>query len=81
MVTLSLLPLFPHTVVSGSLSQVSHLLMTLPSAVPVLTRLALYIPQFQVTEAYTSESELASALGIYLSAWGIVTFIFLIGTS
>lgn len=40
----------------------------------------LYIPQFQVTEAYTSTSELDSALGIYLCSWGIVTFIFFIAS-
>lgn len=42
---------------------------------------ALYIPQFQVIEAYSTTAELDSALGIYLCSWGIVTFIFLIGES
>ncbi|RSH95342.1 hypothetical protein EHS25_000429 [Saitozyma podzolica] len=40
----------------------------------------LYIPQFEVTAAYTSASELDSAIGIYLCAWGIVTFLFLIAS-
>ncbi|ORY26237.1 GPR1/FUN34/yaaH family-domain-containing protein [Naematelia encephala] len=39
----------------------------------------LYIPQFEVVAAYgDAASELDSALGIYIAAWGIVTFIFLI---
>jgi len=38
----------------------------------------LYIPQFGVVSAYTEASELDSALGIYLAAWGIITFIFLL---
>lgn len=29
-----------------------------------------YIPQFEVTTAYASKSELDAALGIYLSMWG-----------
>lgn len=40
----------------------------------------LYIPQFQATEAYATEGELDSALGIYLCSWGIVTFIFFIAS-
>lgn len=39
-----------------------------------------YIPQFEVTAAYTSKKELDSALGIYLTMWSIVTLIFLLGT-
>jgi len=39
----------------------------------------LYIPQFGVVDAYgTDTAGLDNALGIYLSAWGIVTLIFLI---
>lgn len=30
--------------------------------------------------AYTSESELNAAIGIYLCAWGIITFIFFISS-
>lgn len=41
----------------------------------------LYIPQFQVVEAYGENvKELDSALGIYLAAWFIVTFIFFVAT-
>jgi succinate-acetate transporter protein len=41
----------------------------------------LYIPQFEVVAAYgTNTKELDSALGIYLSAWFIVTFIFFIAS-
>jgi len=43
-----------------------------------LTLTAFYIPQLGVTTAYATEDELDSALAIYLSAWGIVTLIFLI---
>jgi len=39
-----------------------------------------YIPQLGVTTAYATEDELDSALAIYLSAWGIVTLIFLIAS-
>ncbi|WWC64137.1 uncharacterized protein I303_106745 [Kwoniella dejecticola CBS 10117] len=38
----------------------------------------LYIPQFEVTAAYTDETMLASALGLYLACWGVITFLFLI---
>ncbi|KAL7421343.1 hypothetical protein Q5752_004228 [Cryptotrichosporon argae] len=38
----------------------------------------LYIPQFEVAAAYATEAEFMNAVGIYLAAWGIVTFIFLI---
>jgi len=38
----------------------------------------IYIPQFEVTTAYATPGELDSALGIYLCAWGIVTFLFLV---
>jgi succinate-acetate transporter protein len=40
--------------------------------------IAFYIPSLGVTTAYETEGELDSALAIYLSAWGIVTLIFLI---
>lgn len=40
----------------------------------------LYIPQFEVTAAYTEAGELESALGLYLVAWGIVTFIFFLAS-
>jgi len=40
----------------------------------------LYIPFFQVAEAYPNEYEFASAVGIYLAAWAIVTMIFLLAT-
>jgi succinate-acetate transporter protein len=41
----------------------------------------LYIPQFGVVEAYGTDTKgLDNALGIYLSAWGIVTLIFLIAS-
>ena len=44
-----------------------------------MINLALYIPQFGVVDAYgTDTAGLDNALGIYLSAWGIVTLIFLI---
>jgi len=39
---------------------------------------AIYIPFFQIPQAYADPTEFASAVGIYLAAWGIVTFIFLI---
>ncbi|WWC97859.1 hypothetical protein V866_004746 [Kwoniella sp. B9012] len=38
----------------------------------------LYIPQFEVTAAYTDKGMLANALGFYLAVWGIITFLFLI---
>jgi len=42
---------------------------------------ALYIPQFQIVESYGDNvSELDSALGIYLAAWFIVTFIFFLAS-
>jgi succinate-acetate transporter protein len=40
--------------------------------------IAFYIPSLGVTTAYETTGELDSALAIYLSAWGIVTLIFLI---
>lgn len=41
----------------------------------------LYIPQLEVVAAYgDNTSELESALGIYLAAWFIVTFIFLVAS-
>lgn len=41
----------------------------------------IYVPQFGITAAYAeNESELASALGIYLASWFIVTFIFFVAT-
>jgi len=41
----------------------------------------LYIPQFGVVDSYGNNgAELDSALGIYLAAWGIVTFIFLLAS-
>ena len=36
--------------------------------------------QHSCSAAYTDPSELDSALGIYLATWGIVTFIFLLGS-
>jgi succinate-acetate transporter protein len=39
-----------------------------------------YIPQFQVLATYTTKHELDSALGIFLSAWFIVTFIFFVAS-
>jgi succinate-acetate transporter protein len=39
-----------------------------------------YIPQFAVTTAYESTTELDNALGLYLATWGIVTFIFFLGS-
>lgn len=43
-----------------------------------------FIPQFEVFAAYQKEGvdpgQLNSALGIYLAMWGIITFIFLLGT-
>jgi succinate-acetate transporter protein len=42
---------------------------------------AIYVPSFGITTAYgDNESELASALGIYLASWFIVTFIFFVAT-
>jgi succinate-acetate transporter protein len=39
------------------------------------------VPQFGIREAYAgNESELSSALGIYLASWFIVTFIFFVAT-
>jgi succinate-acetate transporter protein len=43
--------------------------------------IALYIPQFGVIDAYGTDAKgLDNALGIYLSAWAIVTLIFLIAS-
>ncbi|BEI83915.1 hypothetical protein CcaverHIS002_0405190 [Cutaneotrichosporon cavernicola] len=39
-----------------------------------------YIPQLEVMSAYPTQYERDSALGIYLTMWGIITFIFLLGT-
>lgn len=33
------------------------------------------VPQFGIQEAYTDPGDLKSALGIYLAAWFIVTFV------
>lgn len=41
---------------------------------------ALYIPQFGIADAYTVEGEFASAVGIYLISWGLVTFLFFIAS-
>lgn len=40
----------------------------------------LYIPQFEVTTQYPTTAELDNAIGIYLVAWGIVTFIFFLAS-
>lgn len=41
----------------------------------------LYIPQFEILSAYgNNTAELDSALGLYLIAWGCITFIFLLAT-
>lgn len=40
----------------------------------------LYIPQFAIQEAYTEEGMFADAVGIYLAAWFIVTFIFFVAS-
>jgi hypothetical protein len=75
--TLSPLPLSLLMVVSGFLSLVSRV----DQVSCLRTRadwIAFYIPQLGVTTAYETEGELASALAIYLSAWAIVTLIFLI---
>jgi len=40
----------------------------------------LYIPFFEVSAAYGSSAEFASAVGIYLAAWAIVTLLFFIAT-
>ncbi|KAJ9098785.1 hypothetical protein QFC19_006262 [Naganishia cerealis] len=42
---------------------------------------AIYVPQLGITAAYgDNKSELASALGIYLASWFIVTFIFFVAS-
>ncbi|KAG7528085.1 hypothetical protein FFLO_06421 [Filobasidium floriforme] len=40
----------------------------------------LYIPQFQIVEAYEGTGNFADAVGIYLAAWFIVTFIFFVAS-
>jgi len=40
----------------------------------------LYIPQFQVAEAYTSTAEFENAVGLFLAVWGILTFIFFLAS-
>ncbi|CAK9786845.1 hypothetical protein CC85DRAFT_288215 [Cutaneotrichosporon oleaginosum] len=39
-----------------------------------------YIPQFEVLAAYPTAHERESALAIFLTMWGIITFLFLLGT-
>ncbi|GMK59346.1 hypothetical protein CspeluHIS016_0703610 [Cutaneotrichosporon spelunceum] len=39
-----------------------------------------YIPQLEVLSSYPTAAERDAALGIYLTMWGIITFLFLLGT-
>lgn len=42
----------------------------------------IYIPQFGIVDAYGSNTaELDSALGLYIVAWGIITFLFFLATT